>query len=54
MVGGDDHERAVPQPRLAQPGDEPAEQPVGEADLQQVALVALAHEERVVRRSAGP
>ena len=50
VIGGDDHQRAVPQPGLAQPVDQPAEQPIGEAELQQVPLVSLEHEERVLRR----
>src|SRR5204862_1083976 len=41
VVGHDDYESLVPEPDLVQPGDELAEELVGVADLEQMALPGL-------------
>ena len=48
MVGDDYHHRAVPQPGAAQSRDQLGEQPIDEAELQQMPLQGLVGEECVV------
>ena len=44
MVGDDHHERLVPDAGVHQPVDEPAEEEIRRSDLEDVALVRLAHQ----------